>query len=101
MHTTCHVFKDFIGIKRKLNTHLRMFEKTKHKSRRSFTIIIVVVYIKVRNLILYRSQGRLHMIGTKQSFPEKQSFRHQADCFLILYRYTGVSNLFPIKLTLK
>jgi hypothetical protein len=99
MHTTCHVFKDFIAIRRKLNTHLKMFEKNKHKLRRSFTIIIAVVNIRVKTLILYRSQGRLHMTGSKQSFPEKQSFRHQADWFLILYMYTGMSNLFPIKLT--
>jgi hypothetical protein len=100
MHTTCHLFKDFISIKRKLNAHLRMFEKkNQYKSRRSLTIIIAVVNIRVKNLILYKSQVRLHMTENKQSFPEIELFKHQADWFLILYIYTGVLNLFPIKLT--
>jgi hypothetical protein len=79
MHTTCYVCKYFIGIKTKSNAHLRMLKETKYKSRRSFTTIIAVVNIRVTNLISCRSQGRLHMAGTKQSFPEMQSFRHQAD----------------------
>jgi hypothetical protein len=100
-YTTCYVFKDFIGIKRKIKYTFKDVWKKQTQSRRSFTIIIAVVNIRVKDLILYWSQGRLHMTGTKQSFLEKQSFRHQVDWFLILYIYTGISNLFPIKLTWK
>jgi hypothetical protein len=40
---------EFIGFERKLNTHLKMLGKTKHKPRRSFTTVTAVENIIVKN----------------------------------------------------